>query len=84
MAGHFSYKGSQEFYIGVKDDRFGLCNGMWGVYMFDLSKADKHSQQNRIFRYSGRQSAMSRTQHSTLGNPFCALSRTQNLPQVLC
>lgn len=49
------WKDYKEFYNGVEDDRIGLCNGLWSVYMFYLSKPDKHSQQAWIFEYKGSQ-----------------------------
>lgn len=43
MTGCAPCKGFKEFYIGGEDDRIGLCNGLRSVYMFYLSKADKHA-----------------------------------------
>lgn len=42
VIGCFTCEGFEEYYVGVEAGRVGLCNGLWRVYMFYLSEADKH------------------------------------------
>lgn len=42
VTGCFACEGFEEFHFGVEACCFDPCNGMWRVYMFNLSEADRH------------------------------------------